>query len=202
MLVTVFIQGTLWQLLAHIWELLISQKSLLLKHSCISAKHQLSCKNHTLYIFDIAGLLTDNLTLIGQAFNLQKPMQDTDDKVFNYGRVMCHFASLLIEFIDACREVDGKRVIRCWRLFLPHFYVARRTKYALEALNIQMQLKVLSPQLSHELTWSRFVNTHGDLGNNISCDLANEHINKQIKEIVANMGQTFQKKHSRELHVQ
>ena len=118
-------------------------------------------------------------------------MQDTDDKVFNYGRVMCHFASLLIEFIDACREVDGKRVIRCWRLFLPHFYAARRTKYALEALNIQIQLKVLSPQLSHELTWSRLVNTYGGLGNNISCDLANEHINKHVKEIVANMGPNF-----------
>lgn len=35
------------------------------------------------------------------------------------------------------------------------------------------------------------MNTYGGLGNNISCDLANEHINKHVKEIVANMGPNF-----------
>ncbi len=45
----------------------------------------------------------------------------------------------------------------------------------------------LSPDLVHQLT---YVNTHGGNGRNISCDLHNEHVNKQFKEIIRNMGPT------------
>lgn len=31
----------------------------------------------------------------------------------------------------------------------------------------------LSPRQSHQLKWSRFVNTHGQIGKNIECDLHN-----------------------------
>ncbi len=56
-------------------------------------------------------------------------------------------------------------------MLLLHFFAGRRTKYALEALRIQVQLATLSV---HQLTWGRFVNTHGG---NIPCDLHNEHVN-------------------------
>lgn len=32
------------------------------------------------------------------------------------------------------------------------------------------------------------MNTHGGSGRNIPCDLHNEHVNKLLKEIIANMG--------------
>jgi len=32
---------------------------------------------------------------------------------------------------------------------------------------------------------------HGGPGNNIHCDLHNEHLNKLFKEIIANMGSNF-----------
>ena len=72
-----------------------------------------------------------------------------------------------------------------------HFHADRRTKYALEALRLQFQLATLSPDLVHQLTWGRFINTHGGLGHNIPCDLHNEHVNRLFKEIVGNMGANF-----------
>lgn len=94
-----------------------------------------------------------------------------------------------MEFRDAWAEGDGDRVLRCWKLFLPHFRAAGCTKYALEAFRLQLQANVvLSPNLSHQVKWHRFVNTKGGMGRNIPCDLYNEHINKLIKIIIQNMG--------------
>ena len=50
---------------------------------------------------------------------------------------------------------------------------------------------VCTTMLVHQLTWGRFVNTHSGKGRNIPCDLHNEHVNKQFKEIVENMGSNF-----------
>ena len=64
---------------------------------------------------------------------------------------------------------------------LPHFKAAGRTKYSLEALRLQFQVKaILSPQLAHQVLWDRFVNTRGGLGRNIQNDLYNEHIVKLV----------------------
>ncbi len=122
---------------------------------------------------------------------LRLPVEDSNDRVHNYSRVLCHLASLAMEFTDAWSEGDGVRVLRCWKVLLLHFFAARRTKYALEALRIQVQLATLSPDLVHQLTWGRFVNTHGGNGRNIPCDLHNEHVNKQFKGIIRNMGANF-----------
>lgn len=80
-------------------------------------------------------------------------------------------------------------IIRCWKLFLPHFKVAGCTKYSLEALKLHMQTNIIfSPNLAHQVTWNRFVNVRGGAGNNIPCDLFNEHVNKLLKYIIRNMG--------------
>ncbi len=52
----------------------------------------------------------------------------------------------------------------------------------------QFQLASLPPHLSFELKWGRFVNVHGGKGNNIPCDLFNEHQNKLFKDIIKSMG--------------
>lgn len=111
--------------------------------------------------------------------------------MYSYARVLCHFAALVSEFTDAWGEGDGERVLRCWKIFMLHFHAERRTKYALEALRLQLQLATLSPDLVHQLTWGRFVNTHGGPGMNIPCDLHNEHVNKLFKEVIHNMGANF-----------
>lgn len=97
-----------------------------------------------------------------------------------------------MEVRDAQAEGDGNRMIRCWHLLLPHFKVSDRRKYALESLRLQFQIfATLSPYQAHQLTWNRFVNTHGGLGHNIPSDLHNEYVNKEIKSIISNQGSNF-----------
>ena len=113
----------------------------------------------------------------------------TNDRVYNYARVLCRNCALILEFRDAVREGDGERVYRCWCVMLPHFLASKRTKYSLQALRLQFEVKaLLSPHLAHQVLWYRFVNTRGGLGRNIQCDLYNEHVNKLIKGTIATMG--------------
>jgi len=126
-----------------------------------NAQQQLS------YVRHLATQVVEECTLI----DICGTVPETDDKVYNYARVLCHYGSLVLEFRDACAEGDGERVFRCWRLMLPHFKASGRTKYSLEALRLQMQVKAfLSPQLAHQVMWDRFVNTRGGLGRNIPND--------------------------------
>ena len=100
-----------------------------------------------------------------------------------------------MEFRGGWSNGDSDRMFTCWRLLLPHFIVAGRTKYSLEALRLQIQVKsVLSPQLAHHVKWDRFVNTHGGARRNIPCDLYNEHVNKLLKHIIVTMGANFTEK--------
>ena len=144
------------------------------------------------FVKALALKVVDRLTLIDSAFVQQSTTiaanEVDSDKVFNYTRVLCHYGALVMEFRDAWREGDGDRVMRCWRLLMPHFKTAGCSKYALEALSLQIQLQTLSPNLAHQIKWHRFVNTRGGLGNNIPCDLYNEHVNKLVKLIIQNMG--------------
>ena len=61
---------------------------------------------------------------------------DKQDGVYNYAKILYHYGSLAMEFRDAWREGDGERVLRCWKLFLPHFKQAGCTKYSLEAFRL------------------------------------------------------------------
>ena len=139
---------------------------------------------------DVAQKVAKRLAVIPEAF-LNESVADTADGVHNYACVLCHFASLVYLFIDAWKEGDGECVMRCWKLFMLHFHAEKKTKYALEALRLQFQLVTLQPYLVHQLMWGRFVNTHGGKGQNIPCDLHNEHINKLYKDVIANMGANF-----------
>ena len=136
------------------------------------------------YVINIARKVVDKYTIVGDAI-LNKPTSETDDGIHNYTRQFCHFAALATEFVDGWKEGDADRVLRCWKILLLHLRAAGRTKYALEALTLQFQLKTLSPDLE------RFVNTHGGYGRSIPCDLHCEHMVRLFKETVNNMGSTF-----------
>ena len=141
------------------------------------------------FIEGIARQVVDRLTLVELVFVAPGEMADSGDTCYNYAHVLCHFGSLVIEFRDAWAEGDGERVLRCWRLFLPHFRVAGHTKYSLAAFNVQLQIKAtLSPNAAHQVVWHRFVNSRGGIGKNISRDLYNEHVNRLVKHIIQNMG--------------
>ena len=143
------------------------------------------------FVQRIASQIVDQCTLI----NTCEEISECDDKVYNYARVLCHYSAMITEFRDAWAEGDGERVFRCWRLMLPHFKSSGCTKYSLEALRLQFQVKsLLSPQLAHQVLWDRFVNTRGGPGRNIPCDLYNEHVVRLIKNVITSMGANLTEK--------
>lgn len=155
--------------------------------SLVAVKRNCPDEDKKAYIYHISQEIVNKYSVISEAVLNQK-VTDEHDHVNNYARVFCHFGSLALEFTDAWSEGDGERIIRCWGVFLLHFFATGRRKYALEALRLKLQLASLPSPLAHQLKWNRFVNTHGGPGRNIPCDLHNEHVNKLFKEIIANMG--------------
>ena len=140
------------------------------------------------FIYDISKIVVERCSLV-QGSLTNETVVDNNDGVYNYARILCHYSSLMMEFRDAWQEGDGERILHCWKLFMPHFKTAGCTKYSLEALRLQFQSTITnSPNLAHQITWNRFVNVKGGAGNNIPCDLFNEHVNKQLKYIICNMG--------------
>ena len=43
--------------------------------------------------------------------------------MYNYARVLCHYAALVSKFTDAWGEGDVECVLRCWKIFMLHFQV-------------------------------------------------------------------------------
>ena len=120
---------------------------------------------------------------------------DSSDGIFLHARHVLSLGLLHHEFVDAIREGDGLRVLRCWRFFLPLFKSSNRKNYAIEALNLMVQYHyTLPPRQAEQLLWSRFVNTVGWAGHNISCDLHMEHLNRNCKTAVGALGANVTKK--------
>ena len=82
-----------------------------LTHSSTPASQQLQ------FVKNIASKIVKECTLI----NTCTEIQESDDGVYNYARVLCHYGALITEFKDAWGNGDGDRDYRCWRLMLPHF---------------------------------------------------------------------------------
>ena len=108
-------------------------------------------KDKNLYIRSLASQVVERCTLIDNAVT-GEVVTTTDDHKYNYARILCHYGSLIMEFLDGWEHGDGKRMFRCWQLFLPHFHASGHTKYSLQALRLQFQVKcVLSAQFAHEI---------------------------------------------------
>ena len=55
---------------------------------------------YSVHVSDVAANIVENLSIVSEAvFGL--PLADCQDRVYNYARVLCHAASLAIEFTDA-----------------------------------------------------------------------------------------------------
>jgi len=108
------------------------------------------------------------------------------DHVFEYASEVVSLGLLFLNYRDAICEGDGERIMLCWKYFLPLFKATNRRNYAIEAFQTLANKKLLPPRLSHQLIWSRCVNTHTDRkpGNNIPCDQYVEHVNRVLKEYI------------------
>lgn len=91
-------------------------------------------------------------------------------------------------FHDAIREGDGNRILMYWKFLLPVFKEENHNNYAKEAFNLLLQSNILSPRKLSELKWSRTINTHGNTGHNVPCDLHMEHLNRQLKGCIRSTG--------------
>lgn len=79
--------------------------------------------------------------------------------------------------------------MRIWKYLLLLFKASKRTNYSIEALTLLSQYHVILPDsLAEQLKWSRFVNAHGIVGHNISCDLHMEHLNRETKTSIKSLG--------------
>ena len=86
------------------------------------------------------------------------------------------------------KEGDGDRIVLYWKLLLPIFQQQGHYNYAKEAFLLLAQTLYLSERKTTELKWNRTVNTSGRTGCNIPCDLHMEHLNRNLKTMLRNIG--------------
>ncbi len=128
----------------------------------------------------VASVIVDSCVDLSTIFQEKKPSEQ--DKVHAYACKILSLGLLYTELQDAVCEGDRLRVLRCWRYLLPIFRASNRTNYSIEVFNASAQHQfVLSPRLSQQLLWSRYINTHGLPGKNIACKLHMEHLNRLLK---------------------
>ena len=114
---------------------------------------------------------------------------DNIDGVYEYARETLSLTLLHTEFQDAIREGDGERVLRVWKFLLLLFRASNKVNYSIEAFNLLVQYFIfLPPRLAEQLQWSQFINTHGQPGHNIPCDLHLEHLNRTLKTAICRLG--------------
>ena len=118
------------------------------------------------------------------------PTQSTStDDVQRYAKELMSPGSIYCELCDGIRERTGPRIFHCFKYMLPLFNASDRVNYSSEIFCILAQHRFLfSERLSHQLQWSRFVNTQGKPGKNIPCDLHVEHMNRIVKNAVRGLG--------------
>ena len=126
----------------------------------------------------------------GKAATCTKRKHDKqEDKVLAYAKELLSFGLLYNELVDAVREGDGVRVLRWWRFMLLIFKATGRKNYCTEAFILLAQYQyLLSEREQQQLLYSRFINTHGEPGKNISCDLFMEHLNRLLKGAIQALG--------------
>lgn len=112
----------------------------------------------------------------------------SEDGIYEYACTVLSMALFVLEFDDAVKEGDGKRVYRIWQYLLLHFRASGRIKYTLEALNLHLQYHGLAPNIAFQLMWSRFVNSKGGKGKNVACDFHMEHMNRSLKMSMCGLG--------------
>ena len=145
-----------------------------------------------MYLSKAIGEFTDKYIMPTLEFGIESSSCDKvkeEDGIYNYTTALMTDCLVVEEFSDAIREGDGERVFQMWKFLLLYFRAAHRTKYALEALTLLVQVQaLLPPRLAYQVKWNRFVNTRGKQGCNIPCDLEMEHQNREFKAHLATAG--------------
>lgn len=147
-------------------------------------------------------------SIIDSFVNLQPCLEKTsklDDGVQAYAKELLTLGLIWHGFHDACKEGDGDRIVRYWRLLMLLFKKQSKHNYAKESLFLLHQAVALTARERGQLLWSRTVNTHGRIGCNIPMDLHMEHLNRRLKRVLRGLGsnitQTAISRASRSIHI-
>ena len=119
----------------------------------------------------------------------QSNHDECQDTVHVYASDLLTLALVWHGFHDAIKEGDGDRILRYWKLLLIIFQSTNHPNYAKEAVNLLLQNHYfLSERQRTQLLWSRCINTRGQRGANIPCDLHMEHIIRRLKRVLRGLG--------------
>ena len=164
-------------------------------HVVSAAKRLLSLKQYS-SIMDLAkAVLTEFVTI-----NPNKKVSRSD-KVHLYAREVLTLGLIWHSFNDAVREGDGDRVLTLWKWLLIIFKVKGHRNYCKEAVVLLSHYHcLLSQRKAAQLKWSRFVNTVGREGKNVSCDLHLEHLNRTLKGLISDIGSNVSSKDTQSIY--
>ena len=116
------------------------------------------------------------------------PSEPVVDGVQFYATELLSLGLIWHCFHDAIREGDGDRIIRYWKLLLIIYKASDKRNYGKEAVILLLQYHcTFSERARTQLLWSRCINTKGNRGGNIPCDLHMEHLNRRLKIMLRNV---------------
>ena len=117
-----------------------------------------------------------------------------NDSVYTYAKELLSLGMLYLELLDAIREGDGLRILRCWRYLLLIFKVTDKRKYAVQAVTLLFQYEFFfTERMKHQLLWNRTINATGRIGHNIPMDLHMEHLNRNLKSAISHLSSNVSK---------
>lgn len=158
-------------------------------HIVAAAKVVLSNNEHPLDLQSVSKSIVQNYININLPSIKPSSSTKSADQVNVYAKEVLSLGLLWLNFYDSIKEADGERIVRNWKFNLCVFKAAQQKNYAIEAVNLLLQVQyLLSPREAAQVMWSRCVNTSGRQGCNIPMDLHMEHMNRRIKSIMSNMG--------------
>ncbi len=113
------------------------------------------------------------------------------DDIYNHQIALLEYGLLVKNFLDSISNGDGERFFRCWKFALLYMKAdgRRSSKYALESMYLICQrYYLLSEQAAHRRVWNRFAKNKNGCGGNIPLDLALEHFNRILKNVIKMLG--------------
>ena len=157
-------------------------------HILAAAKQLMSANNLPIDCNVVAKALVEKFVKISLSSDEPNSSAPCYDFVQAYATDFLTIGLLWHGFHDAIREGDGNRLLTYWKFLTFVFKQEGHRNYAKEGFNLTAQSLLLSPRKVAELKWSRTINTHGHAGKNIPVDLHMEHLNRNLKRMLHQLG--------------
>ncbi|XP_070551390.1 uncharacterized protein [Ptychodera flava] len=148
------------------------------------------------YLKHVIGQIVDRFVYNRMSQSLQSIENDEanrndteQDYVYNYATGLMKYGLLRRVATMTTAAGDGERCMRNWRYSMLVFHTTHKTKYRLESFLLQAATKsLLSPRLSKQVIWNRFINLSGGEGNNLDGDYVMELLNRLAKKRIKTLG--------------